>query len=136
MHDPTLKYALWIPAWFELDQPIAVGLRDRFWFFKNPPENCPAADDNEFVFFNQLLSDDNCEVRVATILSIEHPVLGQLHRIETDGLDYVIVRADETEILVNAEEEPGVTCEPGLAFSDWTVRVMLTDVSEPVADFV
>ncbi len=136
MHDPFPKYALWLPAWYELDQAITVGSRDQFWFFKNPPEDCPDADENEFVFFNQLLSDDNCEVRMATILRIEHPALGQLQRIETDGLDYIFVRADESEIQVNAEEEPGVTNEPGISFSDWAVRVLLSDVSEPIADFV
>lgn len=136
MHDPFPKYALWLPAWYELDQAITVGSRDQFWFFKNPPEDCLDTDENEFVFFNQLLSDDNCEVRMATILRIEHPALGQLQRIETDGLDYIFVRADESEIQVNAEEEPGVTNEPGISFTDWAVRVLLSDVSEPIADFV
>jgi hypothetical protein len=136
MDDTSSKYALWVPAWHELDQPLALGVRERFSFFKTPPESYSQFGGDEFVFFNQLLTEGNCEVRVATIVSIEHPTLGPLQRIETEGLDYIFVRADGGEILVNAEEEPGVSYEPSLSATDWSVRVQLADVSEPVGDYV
>lgn len=136
MDDRSPKYALWKPAWYELDQPIAVGQRDRFNFFKNPPEEFLQADEYDFVFFNRLLTDANCEVRLATVLQIEHPTLGRLQQVVTDGLDYIFVRSDGTDILVNAEEEPGSSHEPGIFVTDWSIRVMLTEVSEPLAEIV
>jgi hypothetical protein len=131
----TTKTALWIPAWHELDQPIAMGMRHRWWFFVRPPQTPRSEPAPDLVFFHNLTSGANSEVRQATILKIEHPVLGLLKRIDTDGLDYVFVRADHLMILVNAEEEPGTCRDPEIQVSDWSVRVDLADVSEPLADF-
>ena len=130
----NLRRALWVPGWYELDQSIAVGQRDRFWFFVEPPLEVQDASTVDFVFFNQLIAADNCQIRIGTILQIEHPALGTLQRVLAEGLDYSFVRADGDEILVNAEEEPGACLDPRWSISDWSVRVNLSDVSEPLDD--
>ena len=49
--------ALWTPGWYELDQTLVLGERQKFWFFQTPPAECvKMAEDLDFVFYNQLLS--------------------------------------------------------------------------------
>lgn len=128
--------ALWTPGWYELDQSLVVGQKQRFWFFQTPP----SLDNDEpidFVFFNQMASAANSQVRYARVLDIEHVDLGPLQRIDTDGLDYIFYPIDGNEVVVNAEEEPGsVYDDKELNISDWSVLVTLADVSEPVVDLV
>ena len=127
--------ALWTPGWYELDQTLTPGERQKFWFFQNPPEECQAmAGDLDFVFYNQLDSTQNCIVRYAKIVEIQHQELGELLRVDTDGLDYIFFPANSEEIVVNAEEEPGSTYDNDLEVADWSVIVKLVEVSEPVAD--
>jgi hypothetical protein len=131
---PLLE-AAWIPAWRELDQSLEVGLRDQFWFFKQAAggESPTGAD---LVFFNRLVAEGDSEIRLATVVAIEHPELGPLQRIDTGGLDYLFVCPDGREIVVNAEEEPGMCFSPGCQCSDWAVRVSLSDVSEPLKETI
>jgi hypothetical protein len=84
------------------------------------------------VFYNQLDSAKNCNVRYAKIEGIHHPQLGQLMRVDTDGLDYIFFPVEGEEIVVNAEEDPGSTYDSGVQVDDWSVLVSLSDVSEPV----
>jgi hypothetical protein len=58
-------------------------------------------------FFNTLWRPEAAVAVVATVLRISHPTLGDLRAVRTDGLDYAFVLVDGTELVVNAEEEPG-----------------------------
>jgi hypothetical protein len=130
----STKRALWVPGWYELDQPLTTGESGRLWFYQNPPLDVPNVESYDFVFFNQLSAAANCQVRTATIVSIEHPVLGPVRQIETSGLDYVFHPVEGVPIVVNAEEDPGQIYELPLEIKDWSVTVVLTDVSDPLVD--
>lgn len=129
--------ALWTPGWYELDQSLVVGQRQRFWFFQNPPSDSNRDEPIDFVFFNQMASSANSQVRYARVLDIVHPELGPLQRVDTDGLDYIFYPVEGMEVVVNAEEDPGsIYDEEDLKITDWSVTVTLADVSEQVADAV
>ena len=131
----TTHTAIWTPGWYELDQTLTLGERQKFWFFHDPPQ--AMIKDKlrpEFVFFNQMSSFANCEVRYARIEEMSHPKLGRLQRIDTDGLDYIFVPVIGPEVAVNAEEDPGYTYDSQLDIEDWTVFVSLSEVSEPVSE--
>ena len=129
--------ALWTPGWYELDQSLVLGERQKFWFFQTPPEECSAmAERVDLMFYNQLDSTKNCVVRYAKIVEMHHPQLGPLLKIDTDGLDYIVFPVNGDEIVVNAEEEPGSTYQSEVMVDDWSVTVTLTDVSEPIAKAV
>lgn len=135
MTEPQNKSAIWTPSWYEMDQSLVVGLRSKFWFFQDNP----SMDEDEsvdFVFFNQLDSAANSEIRFACIDEIHHEVLGPLSRIDTDGLDYIFTTVDGEDIVVDAEEDPGNTYEGEFEVEDWTVVVVLSEVSEPIGDIV
>ncbi len=133
MSDSTTQNALWTPGWYELDQTLVIGERQKFWFFQSPPQDCKTlAEEVDLVFYNQLDSTKNCNVRYATIVEMRHPDIGQLVRVDTDGLDYIFFPFEGEEIVVNAEEEPGKTYEGDAQVDDWTVFVLLADVSDPV----
>ena len=129
--------AIWIPGWYELDQPLLLGERRKYWFYDVPPLDCVAVEEDvDLVFFNQLASAANFHVRYATIEEMSHPKLGRLQRVDTDGLDYIFVPVVGDEIVVNAEEEPGVAQTDEVQIDDWSVFVSLLDVSEPLTDVV
>lgn len=143
MTETTLQTAIWTPGWYELDQSLMLGERQKFWFYHHTPgiENAapmieasnPNAD-FDLVFYNQLDSSKNCMVRYAKIVEMFHPELGPLKQIDTDGLDYLFVPLEGKEIVVNAEEEPGTTYDAELNVTDWSVYVKLADVSDPLVD--
>ena len=128
--------ALWTPGWYELDQSLKVGMYQRFWFFSNPPaEETPGEVD--FVFFNQMSSLANSQVRYARVLVMEHSEFGPLNRVDTDGLDYIFYPMDGNEFVVNADEEPGAIYDDedrGSKIDDWSVVVTLSDVSSPLVE--
>ncbi len=133
MPDSHYQTALWTPGWYELDQTLVLGERQKYWFFQEPPAECLAKPaEVDLVFFNQLDSAQNCNVRYAKIVEMTHPLLGSLLRVDTDGLDYIFYPADGEEIVVNAEEEPGVVYDGDLVVSDWAIIVTLDEVSEPM----
>ncbi len=132
--EQTTKRALWIPGWYELDQPLFVADSQRLWFYQQPPAEVACAENIDFVFFNQLSAAANCQVRIGNVLSIRHPELGELTGIETDGLDYTFRPVDRDPILVNAEEDPGRPYDSSCEIEDWTVEVILSEVSEPIVD--
>jgi hypothetical protein len=137
MSDSNRQTALWTPGWYELDQTLVLGERQKYWFFQRPPEQCLESSASiDLVFFNQLDSAQNCNVRYAKIIEMNHPQLGELLRIDTDGLDYIFFPVNGEEIVVNAEEEPGVSYDGNVAVEDWSVLVTLAEVSEPVVDLV
>jgi hypothetical protein len=134
MTDSSEKKALWTPGWYELDQTLVLGERQKYWFFNEPPEECvKPGDDVDLVFYNQLDSSKNCVVRYARIAEMVHPQLGQLLRVDTDGLDYIFFPVEGEEIVVNAEEEPGSIYNGGQQIDDWSVLVKLTEVSETMS---
>ena len=133
---PTEQHqpATWTPGWYELDQTLVVGERRRYWFFDQPPENIVGETSaNRLVFFNQLDSATNSTVRWAVISDMYHPILGELSRVDTDGLDYIFVPASGPEVVVNAEEEPGKCYDETIQVSDWSVTVTFSEVSDPIA---
>ena len=133
------RKALWVPGWYELDQALTIGENGRLWFYQDPPSELQDVESYDFVFFNQLNSAANCQVRTATIMSIQHVLLGELRQVETDGLDYVFHPMEGQSVTVNAEENPGSVYDspPGtpIDIQDWTVSVTLSGVSEPIVDF-
>lgn len=131
---PKTKTAIWIPGWYELDQPLTLGSTGRLWFYQQPPNDLPEVESYDFVFFNQLSAAANCQVRNAHIDSIEHSVIGPLKHINTNGLDYIFEPVEGEPITVNAEENPGQVLGDPVEFTDWSVVVTLSDVSEPIAD--
>jgi len=53
--------ALWVPGWYELDQTLVLGEKQKLWFFQTPPEDIATVDQTpDFIFFNQLDSTTNC----------------------------------------------------------------------------
>lgn len=97
--------AAWVPGWYELDQPLVVGMTAEFSFWRDVPELLRGPE--PLVFHNSLRHAGEVLVAWGTIGAIRHPELGEVARVDTRGLDYRIVLVDQTEILVNAEEEPG-----------------------------
>ena len=137
MPDSNLTTALWTPGWYELDQTLVLGERQKYWFYQSPPASCLESSPNvDLVFFNQLDSSQNCNVRYAKIVEMTHPQMGKLLKVDTDGLDYIFFPFDGEEVVVNAEEEPGVAYDRCVSDGDWSVIVTMTDVSEPVVDLV
>ncbi len=126
--------ALWNPGWYELDQTLVAGETSRFWFFQTPPSDFPQVENFDFVFYNQMASASNIQVREARVVSITHPQIGELKRIDTDGLDYIFYPVEGREIIVNAEEDPGTVYDAPLIITEWSVQVHLGGVSEPISD--
>ena len=127
--------AIWTPSWYEMDQSLSVGIKQKFWFFQDKPSQI-VDEEVDYVFFNQLDSEVNSVVRFAEIVEIYHETLGTLARVDTDGLDYIFVPIEGSEIFVNAEEEPGNAYDSEFEIEDWTLLVTLQNVSEPICDAV
>jgi len=133
----SYQTATWIPGWYELDQTLSLGERQKVWFFQTPPDEVAVDGPTpDFIFFNQLDSTTNCQVRFAKVVEMVHPELGPLTKIDTDGCDYIFFPVDGEEVVVNAEEDPGSAYDENLNIDQWTVFVKLEDVSEPVVDVV
>jgi hypothetical protein len=72
--------ASWVPAWYELDQSISVGVVDKFGFaLRRRP-----ADDGVglWVFAAGLAESSDIELRHVMIRRIEHPALGELRGVD------------------------------------------------------
>jgi hypothetical protein len=73
-------------------------------------------------------------LRRARILRINHPTLGDLKRIETEGLVYVLTLIGGEQVRVEAEESPGtIERAPGLQIANvatWDIDVTLA-LSKP-----
>lgn len=130
----TTVLAIWQPGWHRLDQSIEVGQLARFWFF---PRQDTADMQCRLQFFNSTSSVETpVEIRTARIVSISHPELGSLSRIEADWLDYKFHGVNGEEFLVNADEEPGTLYTALEPIENWACEVILRDVSEPLSDLV
>lgn len=132
MKKTTCKTALWIPAWHAMDQQITSGETFEFWFYAQFPQDIKRDESVDFLFYNVRSKPGEFEVRRCTIDFIEHPMLGLIDEILTDGLDYGFSLSDGREFIVNAEENPGRVENHDIKVDDWSVTVRMSDVSEPI----
>ena len=142
MSDSDQQTAIWTPGWYELDQTLVLGQRQKFWFFQTAPDSVSQTDSagdqagDGLVFFNKSDISENCVARFARIDEMHHARLGAILRVDTDGLDYIFFPVEGEEVIVNAEEEPGLAYDFDQPISDWSIQVKLSDVSEPIVDVV
>jgi hypothetical protein len=128
----------WVPGWYELDPPLEVGLTDEFAFWRVVPDHLRGPE--ALVLYNTLWHSEDAVVARGTIVDIRHPKLGAVRKVDTSGLDYTIILADDTELTVNAEEEPGTLYErcgeqwrvSSRSVSDWRFVVVFESLSEPL----
>ena len=114
--------AIWIPAWYELDQSIVVNDRDVFFF----QMNCNP------LRFSNFASDEPIFEAEATVVGIRHEMLGELRAILAEGLDYSLIRADGLRLHLDAEENPGHLQEMGGTLEPAQFLIELADV-DPLA---
>jgi|GEM_PF-2800134 len=89
---------IWQAAWYELDQPIKLGLKDTFWL----------TDKNGVLKFHTGFSGDKGIEKIkGEVLRISHRTIGDINEIDTEGLTYRIILESGQEIIVEAEETPG-----------------------------
>ncbi|MBI3411051.1 MAG: hypothetical protein HY040_22180 [Planctomycetes bacterium] len=127
----------WVPCWYELDQPLEVGQSGDFAFWWLVPEHLRGPE--RLVLCNDFSHSGNLLIARGTIAAIRHPELGAIRKINTRGLDYTITLADGTELLVNAEEDPGKLyerdgerwAESPRVISNWRFVVEFESLSEP-----
>ena len=117
----------WTAEWYELDQTIIVG--DKAWF------SLPAEEkDHSFGSGMELDSKEHFTEKKLEIISITHPVLGDVRGIVTIGLDYTVYLASGEVLEVNAEEHPGQIYDSSYKVDDWTVYVkaeIIDDTADP-----
>ena len=132
--DRQVVLALWKPAWHERDQSLVIGQQQRIWFCRTSvPSTDVDGNSVSLTLYNQSVEPQTRELRFATIVHLKNDVLGELKRVDADGLDYTFETASGVEWIVNAEEEPGVIYDSDLRVADWSVWLTLSDVSDPVA---
>jgi hypothetical protein len=128
-----MVHAIWIPGWHELDPLLEVGLEDEFVFWRVTPEGFDGP-----MFYNTLWKPGDGLFASGKIVAIHHPELGEIHKVDTRGLDYTITFADGAELLINAEEEPGKMHEENSGnwieskrvVSDWRFDIYFESLSE------
>jgi hypothetical protein len=123
--------ALWIPTWYELDQAVAVGQTDDFWFFSTLPiwiiDELATRPPMQFdhVFYCGLVEEATYQTIRAEVMTITSSPLGAVQRIDTRGLDYTITLGTGTQLTVNAEETPGFVSDERSDNHDWLMQVTL-----------
>lgn len=133
----TQTIALWRPAWHELDQTLILDLRQKYFFFTSSASDSEKEDTDQpatapLRFFNGVDPGMDGEVRFAKVIKIEHAVIGELLRVDTFGLDYILYPVGSEEIVIDAEEEPGAIRSGASGIDDWTMQVTLSEISEPL----
>lgn len=131
-----MTVAAWMPGWYALDPPLEIGLTDDFAFWRIVPEHLLGPE--PLVFYNTLWHPEEAVVARGVIASIRHSELGEIRKVDTRGLDYTLTLTDGTELLVNAEEEPGKLfervdgkwAESTRVVSVWRFVVEFTTLSE------
>ena len=135
-----MERVTWIPGWYELDPLLEVGLDDEFVFWRVVPEHFYGIE--TLVFYNAVWHPEDGVFASGKIAAIRHPELGEIRKIDTSGLDYTITLADGTDLMVNAEEDPGNMYEgrPGNwveskhVVSEWRFEVHFESLSELSAE--
>lgn len=135
----TRLRAWWDPGWYNLDQSLTLGRRDRFAFVPGK-----ALPDNGFdlVFAGTLGTD--WEYRSATVEAIEHARFGPVEAVDTTQFgQYTFRFAAGWWVTIEAEQDPGhvnaISPDPPVADIDrewahtsgWALAVTLSDVDEP-----
>ncbi len=131
-----MERAVWIPGWYELDPHLEVGLNSEFVFWRVVPDHFQCSE--QLVLYNDLWRPEDGMFANGTIIAIRHPELGDILKVDTRGLDYTITLRDGTELVVNAEEDPGKIYEgkPGAwvesqrVVSQWRFEVEFESLSE------
>ncbi len=124
MIESSRERAIWYPYWYELDQSIAVGQTDEFEFYKTPPDYVQA--DGLRVFYHGNWRETHLyTTERKQIKSISHPILGQIERIDAEGLDYSFAMSDGRVLLIEAEETPGLVYDLSAPIKDWRIFVEL-----------
>jgi hypothetical protein len=132
-----MEAVAWVPGWYELDPPLEVMQTDEFAFWRVVPDHLCGPE--RLVLYNTLWHPNDAVIARGTIAAIRHPEFGAVRKVDTRGLDYTITLADGTELLVNAEEEPGKLYErvgeewreSPRVVSDWRFVVEFASLSEP-----
>jgi len=132
-----METVAWVPGWYELDQALETGLTKEFAFWRVVPEHLRGPQ--LLVMYNDLWDAKDVLLARGTIAAISHPELGEIRKLDTRGLDYTITLTDGTELLVNAEEEPGKLyervgerwIESNRTIPDWRFVVEFEGLSEP-----
>ncbi|UOQ74169.1 hypothetical protein [Hymenobacter cellulosilyticus] len=92
--------AIWAPAWYELDQSLAVGATSVFAMVKS-------SSSMRFATGLDAAKDNELRQVEAKILSIYNEQLGKIIRIDTEGLCYKFFVGADTFFQIEAEENPG-----------------------------
>ena len=100
-----MERVAWVPGWYELDQALEVGLDAEFAFLRVVPEHLRGLQ--RFVLYNDLLHTKDVVFACGKILAIWHAELGNIRKVDTSGLDYTVTLVDGSDLVVNAEENPG-----------------------------
>jgi hypothetical protein len=127
----------WVPGWYELDPWLEEGLTGDFAFWLVVPEHLRGSE--ALVLYNDLWRPEDAVFARGTIATIEHPELGVVRVVDTQGLDYTLHLADGTELLVNAEEEPGRLWErvggkwvdSTRVVTNWRFAIRFASLAEP-----
>jgi hypothetical protein len=128
-----------MPAWYELDQTISIGLSADFLFFNGLP-GWPFDHLEEMkklekeLIFHSGFYEPKILVAHGTISSIYNVVLGEISEINTHGLNYRVTLADGIAFSVNAEEEPGAVYgyegKVPLHQAGWLMEVRFSELSD------
>ena len=73
--------AIWQAAWYELDQPIKLGLEDTFWLIEKA---------GVLKFHTGFAGDKGIKEIEGEILKINHRTIGEISEIDTEGFTYRI----------------------------------------------
>ena len=109
---------IWKPYWYELDQPLIVGEKLKYYLTKD-----------KLCLANGGATDQDIEIE-AEITNIYHSELGELLKVDTKGLTYTFYLLDGTHIVIDAEENPGDPEYDNYKVSNWDLSVTLKDVVE------
>ena len=90
--------AIWQAAWYELDQPVKLGLKDTFSLIEKA---------GTLKFYTGFARDKSILEIEGEIIKIGHRTIGEIREIDTRGLTYRIKLISGEEIVVEAEETPG-----------------------------
>ncbi len=109
---------IWQAAWYELDQPIKLGLKDTFWLTEKA---------GDLKFHSGFSGDKGIRKIEGEILKISHRTIGDIREIDTEGLTYRIELISGQEIIVEAEETPGKIENdyPVFGNDDWKFEVTI-----------
>lgn len=108
--------AVYEPFWYELDQTISVGAREKFQFRKNTDPLCFHSGPEDIISPREI---------TCTIVSISHPELGAVREFKVAELQYTVTLEDGRIFQVDAEIKPGTVIDFPQQPTDWTLGVVL-----------